>query len=152
MLRAIWRLAPTHHSNVYCATKSLRLARFIEKAFRTGGFGVATGSGVVAGVGVAVGAAVAVSAAVAVGVGAADAMTAADVELGPAAIVASDVGAACGSGVHAPVAMATQTRAARAALKRRDEWWVMAVRAEYAAYPARWPLVRYAAATARRAW
>jgi hypothetical protein len=146
MLRAIWRLAPTHHSNVYWATKSFRLARFIEKAFRTGGFGVATGAGVSVGVGVAV----AVGLGVAVGVGETVGTTATGSELGAAAIVASDVGAPPGSGVHAPAAMATQARAARAARKRRDEGWVMAIRAEYAGYPATWPSVRYAAATARR--
>ena len=32
MLSAIWRLAPTHHSKVYWATKSARWARFIENA------------------------------------------------------------------------------------------------------------------------
>ncbi len=30
MFRAIWRLAPTHHSNVCCATKSFLSARFIS--------------------------------------------------------------------------------------------------------------------------
>jgi hypothetical protein len=39
MLRAIWRLAPTHHSNVYWATKSPRRARFIENGFRFGASG-----------------------------------------------------------------------------------------------------------------
>jgi hypothetical protein len=89
---------------VYWATKSFRLARFIEKAFRTGGFGVATGAGVSVGVGVAV----AVGLGVAVGVGETVGTTATGSELGAAAIVASDVGAPPGSGVHAPAAMATQ--------------------------------------------
>src|SRR5215203_1970946 len=66
MLSAIWRLAPTHHSNVYCATKSARRARFIangSSAAAGGGASVGAGVGTVEG-----GAAVAVGVAVAAGV------------------------------------------------------------------------------------
>ena len=47
MFRAIWRLAPTHHSKVYWATKSARLARFMAK-----GSSAAAAAGAVVGVGV----------------------------------------------------------------------------------------------------
>ncbi len=93
MLTAICRLAPTHHSKVYCATKSPRSARFIANASRFGalvaagvddgagasaerdaaGAGVSTGfaaSGARAGVGDALGDGVRACATVAAGVGA----------------------------------------------------------------------------------
>jgi hypothetical protein len=56
MLRAIWRLAPTHHSNVYWPTKSSRFARFIANGLRFAGGGVGTELGrvVAAGLGVAI--------------------------------------------------------------------------------------------------
>jgi hypothetical protein len=114
MLRAIWRLAPTHHSNVYWATKSVRLARFIENGFRAGGFGVATGSGVGVGVGVAVGVAVAVAVGVDVGDTTGDdtAATGSGTAVA-AATVASEVGAFWSSGVQAPTARAAATRRAK---------------------------------------
>jgi hypothetical protein len=114
MLSAIWRLAPTHHSNVYWATKSVRLARFIENGLRAGGFGVAAGSGVGVGVGVglAVGVAVGVAVGLAVAVGDDTAATGCGLAVA-AATVASEVGAFWSSGVQAPTARAAATRRAK---------------------------------------
>src|ERR671912_298312 len=52
MLRAIWMLAPTHHSNVYCATKSPLRNRFIANGSRlaVAAFGVEVAVGLGAGV------------------------------------------------------------------------------------------------------
>src|SRR5262245_41968715 len=101
MLSAIWRLAPTHHSKVYCATKSGRRARFIANGLRSGGVAVFAGAWLADGT---VGVAVEVGAGVGSDVGRAASEPAGSVEsteaLGPTEPVAgamfAEVGAAVG--------------------------------------------------------
>src|SRR5688500_3153678 len=51
MFEAIWMLAPTHHSNVCCGTKSPSRYRFSANAVAGGGVGAWVGRGVGAAVG-----------------------------------------------------------------------------------------------------